>query len=84
MLTTTAFAKPYLVHTAKLTWCEQNNGQNGESRTLVWAPVNPTLCPVSTLFRIMEQFQALNLDKHKMPLSVFTDTGLANGTTLCI
>jgi len=54
MSTATAFAKPYLVHTAKLTWCEQKNGQNGESHTLVRAPANPTLCPVSALFRIME------------------------------
>jgi len=70
---------PSLVHTVRLTWREQKNGQNGEKKTIVRSPANKTLCAVSAVIRVMERFQALGLDKKEYPLAVFTSNGLVTG-----
>jgi hypothetical protein len=84
MSTPDALSRPYLVHTARLTWREQKNGNNGEKKTLVRAFGSDTLCAISALIRIMKRFQDLGLDKASHPLAVFTDTGLVDGNVSLI
>jgi hypothetical protein len=74
-----ALAKPNNIHTARLTWRWQKNGENGQQKTIVRAFSNPTLCSVSALIRIMKRFEDLGCDKDTMPLAVFTSNGLADG-----
>lgn len=80
MTTAEALANPSLLHTARMTWRHQKNGQNGEKRTLVRAFTDDTLCPVLALTRVMKRFQALGADKDTTPLAVFSDNGSENGS----
>lgn len=78
-----ALARPHLVHTINITFREQKNGDNGAQRTIVRMFGNASLCAVSAMLRIVQRWMDLNLDPSR-PLSVFTNTGRADGKVLDI